>query len=99
MYVVYYQWQIKPGKETQFIEAWTRLTEALQQKTPKVAGKLLKTLQEEYIALIEWPSQKDWESQTTENIDLSIQTQLMDCVENMVSVIPLQCLKEVKPTS
>ena len=97
MYITLYQWQLKPGKEQQFIEAWTRLTTRLQNTAPQVSAKLLKTLQGEWVALIEWPSQKEWESQTNENIDLLAQKSLMECVQELQNLVPMEVVKNLKP--
>lgn len=97
MYITLYQWQLKPGKEQQFIEAWTRLTTQLQNTTPQVSAKLLKTLQGEWVALIEWPSQKEWESQTNENIDLLAQQSLMECVQELQNLVPMEVVRNLKP--
>lgn len=99
MYITLYQWQLKPGKEQQFIEAWTRLTTQLQNTAPQVSAKLLKTLQGEWVALIEWPSQKEWESQTNENIDLLAQQSLMECVQELQNLVPMEVIKHLKPRS
>jgi len=99
MYLTLNQWRLKPGKEQKFIEAWTRVTSHLQNNTPQVSAKLLRTVQGQYLALIEWPSQKDWETQTTHNIDSLAQHELMSCVEELESLIPMECIKTLTPLS
>ncbi len=96
MYVTLYQWLVKDGKENRFIEAWTTLTQQLQAQVPALSGKLHKTQQGSYVAIINWPSQQVWETQKPNNIDLLIQKQLMDTVEEVESVIAMQVVKDLK---
>jgi hypothetical protein len=94
-----YQWRLKPGKEQKFIDAWMRVTSHLQKTNPRISGKLLRTLQGQYLGLIEWPTEKDWESQNTHNIDSLAQQELISCVEELESFIPMECLKSLPALS
>jgi heme-degrading monooxygenase HmoA len=99
MYLTLYQWKVKPGKESQFIQAWARLTEHLQLKTPSLSGSLHKTIQGSYVALIEWPSQKDWEHQSSVSIDLSLQKEMMETVEDIEALFAMERVKTITAKS
>lgn len=99
MYVTLYQWRIKTGKEKQFSEAWTKLTQQLQATVPGLSGRLHKTPQGSFLATIDWPSLQAWESQDAKNIDFSLQQQLMDSIEDVESVIPMEVVSEIGPRS
>ena len=99
MFVTAYQWKIKAGKEAQFVEAWTRLTQSIQGSVPKLSAKLHRTIEGGLVGIVEWPSQEIWQSQTSKTIDLSLQKALMDTVENVESLFAMETIKVVPSLS
>ena len=96
MFVTFYQWRIKMGKQEQFIRAWTEMTENLKSETPQLSALLGQTPQGSFIATVYWPNQQAWEGQNVKNIDTLLQSLLMDSIEEVESVIPIQVIKEIK---
>jgi len=96
VFVTFYQWRIKSDKQEQFIHAWTEMTKHLQQDTPQLTAFLGQTPQGTFIGSVFWPSQQAWESQNTQNIDVFLQNRLMDAIEEVENVIPIQVIKNIK---
>lgn len=61
MFCVQYQWQIVPGQEAQFEQAWTKITKETKNNQNMRGAKLMKLDDGTYTAYAEWKSRKDWE--------------------------------------
>jgi len=96
VFLTIYQWRIKPGKEEQFIDTWTAMTVSLKTKIPELTACLGRTPQQSLLAMVRWPSQKAWESQDAKNIDIFLQNKLLECIEDVENVIPLEMIEEIK---
>lgn len=60
MFFVIYKWEIKPGMETAFIEAWGERTEEIKNEAGGLGSRLHKSEDNCYIAYAKWPSREIW---------------------------------------
>jgi heme-degrading monooxygenase HmoA len=60
-----YRWQVQPGAEDAFVQAWMRGTRAIRQKVKGAQGsRLLRNRREpsEFVAVARWDSFEDWQA-------------------------------------
>ena len=62
MFLVFYEWRARPGKEAQFEEAWRRGTLAITQKYGSYGSRLGRTEGGRYVGAAEWPDQATWKA-------------------------------------
>lgn len=55
MYVVIYQWRLRPGMEEQFAEGWELVTRAIKGKCGSYGSRLHRADDGTYIAYARWP--------------------------------------------
>jgi hypothetical protein len=60
MFLVLYQWRIKPGKEEQFREAWRRGTLAITKRYQSFGSRLGRTADGRFVGAAEWPDEQSW---------------------------------------
>ena len=61
MFVAFYRWQVKPGREDEFCEAWARVTRATYRLHGSLGSRLHRSEDGSWIAYAQWPSRADWE--------------------------------------
>jgi heme-degrading monooxygenase HmoA len=57
MFVIIYQFNIKPKKQTQFINAWKRMTELIYEHENSLGSRLHQKSEACYIAYAQWPDE------------------------------------------
>ena len=62
MFIVIYQWKIKPGQESHFREGWRRVTRALIRQRGGLGSRLHEGASGHWLAYAQWPSRESWES-------------------------------------
>jgi heme-degrading monooxygenase HmoA len=55
MFTAIYRWRLKPGKEDQFIEGWTRVTTAIYAGCGSYGSRLHKCADGTWLAYAQWP--------------------------------------------
>lgn len=56
MHVFIYQFQVKPGKEADFVEAWKQVTEGIKKYRGGLGSRLHRDAEGNFIAYAQWPS-------------------------------------------
>ena len=85
MFIAIYSFQVKPEKESEFIETWEKLTELIYKHEGSLGSRLHKASETEYIAYAQWPSNELWEnagSKLPENAN-SIRETMKSCCEKI----------------
>jgi heme-degrading monooxygenase HmoA len=59
MFIVLYRWRIKPGKEEQFIEAWSEITALYREKFGSMGSRLHRGDDRLFYAYAQWRSDAD----------------------------------------
>lgn len=61
MFVAMYRWRVKPGKDEQFIRAWTNGTRSITKVYQSFGSRLHRADDGAYIGYAEWPSREAWQ--------------------------------------
>lgn len=62
MFTVIYTFEVKPGKEKQFLEAWAELTKYIYEFSGSLGSRLHFQKQGNYVAYAQWPDKETWKS-------------------------------------
>ena len=60
MFVAVYWWRAHPGKEEQFIRAWTRGTELIREIYGSYGSRLHRYADGRFVRYAEWPDEATW---------------------------------------
>ena len=60
MFVALYWWRVKPGKEAQFREGWSRATKAIMQRYGALGSRLHREHDGRFVAYAQWPDELTW---------------------------------------
>ena len=61
MYVAVYWWRVHPGKEEQFIDAWTRGTDLIREIYGSYGSRLHRDGDGRFVGYAEWPDKETWQ--------------------------------------
>ena len=61
MFIILYRWRIKPEKETQFIEAWSEITDYYRENCDSLGSRLHRGSDGIFYAYAQWKSVSDRE--------------------------------------
>ena len=61
MFAVVYAWRVKPGKETQFQEAWHKGTLAITRRYGSHGSRLHRNHDGSFVAYAMWPDRATWQ--------------------------------------
>jgi hypothetical protein len=56
MFVVVYQWRLRPGYSQQFMDGWERVTRAIQNSCGSYGSRLHRIDDDTWLAYARWPS-------------------------------------------
>lgn len=56
MLVAIYQWRVKPGRETEFTQAWSKLTTIIYERQGSLGSRLHRTEDGHFLAYAQWPN-------------------------------------------
>jgi heme-degrading monooxygenase HmoA len=62
MFVAIYSFEVRAGKDEQFIKAWEEFTKLIYQFEGSLGSRLHKKGEQEYTAYAQWPDKKTWEN-------------------------------------
>lgn len=61
MFIAFYRWKLKPGKEEQFRAAWSEVTLAIRERCDSRGSRLHKAEDGTWAAYAQWPTRELWE--------------------------------------
>lgn len=61
MFSVIYTFDVKPGAENDFVEAWSALTELFKEHAGSGGSRLHKASTGSFVAYAQWPDRQTWE--------------------------------------
>ena len=67
MFVVVYEWQVRPELEEQFQDAWQRVTLAAIRNCGALGSRLHRTDEGKWVAYAQWPTREQWEKFVVES--------------------------------
>jgi heme-degrading monooxygenase HmoA len=56
MLAAIYQWRVKPGRESEFVQAWSRLTTIIYERQGSLGSRLHRTEDGHFLAYAQWPN-------------------------------------------
>ena len=93
-FVVIYQWRLRDGMDTQFLKAWSALTENLKQRGA-LGSRLHRTDYGTFLAYAQWPDKAAWErSCAVHELDQLLSQQMLDAVEETWSPMFLNVVSD-----
>ena len=101
-FAVLYRWRLIPGKESQFIEAWSRISETLLTRNGSLGSRLHRGSDGIWYSYAQWPSSKTrTEAFARPNIDLEARNLMRDAIAEELPEIILESISDymVLPTN
>jgi quinol monooxygenase YgiN len=90
MFVALYRWRLKPNKENEFRQAWTRVTIAFREKFGSLGSRLHRSEDGTWVAYAQWPNKKVWESARTPGSDSDgARAQMQDAIAETLPTLYL----------
>ncbi|TPW21851.1 MAG: hypothetical protein FD126_272 [Elusimicrobia bacterium] len=62
MFIAFYRWKLKPGKEEQFRAAWSEVTLAIRTQCGSLGSRLHQAEDGTWAAYAQWPTRAQWEA-------------------------------------
>ena len=92
---VIYRWEVQPGAEEAFVEAWTQGTEVIRGRVKGAYGSVLlrnRKKPSEFIAIARWESFADWQAFSDAKPPAP---QAFQCVEEISTFVSTEVCDEI----
>lgn len=77
MFIAFYRWKLKAGKEEQFRAAWSQVTLAIREKCGSLGSRLHRAEDGTWAAYAQWPTKELWQADRTLDADTNLARQRM----------------------
>ncbi len=94
MFAILYRWRIKPGKEAQFIEAWSEITAFYRENFDSSGSRLHRGGDGIFYAYAQWKSAEQRENAFANSPDLEARTKMREAVEESFPEVRLEILSD-----
>lgn len=94
MFVILYRWRIKPGKETQFIEAWSKITAYYRENFDSLGSRLHRGDDGIFYAYAQWKSAEARENAFSGTPDVTVRTKMREAIEESFPEVRLEILSD-----
>lgn len=98
MFAVIYQFDVKENMNSEFVEAWKKLTQLIYEYEGSLGSRLHELNNQAYLAYAQWPDEETWKNSgnnlpnSAENIRLAMKDSCirievlyeLDCVEDLL---------------
>lgn len=99
MFAVIYQFQIKQGKEKEFIETWNELTQLIYKYEGSLGSRLHKQNDQLYIAYAQWPDKETWKFSGSKLPDEDkVRLRMKESCVKIEVIYELECVKDLLRT-
>jgi heme-degrading monooxygenase HmoA len=88
--VVLYRWRVKPALETQFIAAWSRLTQLLHEFHGSLGARLHRGPDGLWYSYAQWPSAKHRENARKSPLDPAASRMLAEAISEALPEVILE---------
>ena len=96
MFAVLYRWQVKPGSEDEFRDAWHRATEAIYRHRGSLGSRLMQAGDGDFYALAQWPSRNDWLARNhPTQADPVASHQMRDAIDHIYAPVELEVTEDL----
>ena len=79
MIAIYYRWTLVPGREEQFVEAWTAVTEHLKRQG-SLGSSLFKSADGSVVAIARWPDLATRQASSARRADPDLYRRMIDAI-------------------
>ena len=94
MFVMFYRWHIKPGKEARFIEAWSEITAYYRENFDSLGSRLHRGDDGIYYAYAQWKSAEQRENAFANSPKTEARTKLREAIEESFPDVQLEILSD-----
>jgi hypothetical protein len=94
MFIVLYRWRIKVGKEAQFIEGWSEVTEYFRQNWDSLGSRLHHGSDGLFYGYAQWKSAEDREKAFENVPELAGSNKMSEAIEERFEPIILENLSD-----
>jgi hypothetical protein len=94
MFIALYRWKIKPGKEQQFIEAWSEVTAYYREKWDSLGSRLHRGDDGIFYAYAQWKSVEQRRQAFAGKINLKAGEKMRDAVNRSFPEVILENLSD-----
>lgn len=97
MFAVIYRFEIKENKESEFITAWTELTELIYKYEGSLGSRLHLKRDGVYIAYAQWPNKETWKNAGDELPDFAneVRVRMRESCTKIETLHELECITDL----
>jgi len=89
-FVVLYRWKLRPGLESSFVEAWSRVTEALRATGGSLGSRLHRGSDGIWYGYAQWPSEETRQRAFARSLDPGSSAQMRAALAESLPEIVLE---------
>jgi heme-degrading monooxygenase HmoA len=83
-FCIVYRWKLFPGKESDFTQAWERLTQEIRDHGGGLGSRLHRSTDGTWVAYAQWPSEQAWkEMDVSSEEGVAAREAMMAAVEHL----------------
>jgi heme-degrading monooxygenase HmoA len=94
MFAILYRWRIKPEKEAQFIEAWSKITVYYRENFDSLGSRLHRGDDDIFYAYAQWKSAEDREKVFNNSPKFESATQMKEAIAESFPAVSLEIIKD-----
>lgn len=94
MFAILYRWRIKPEKEAQFIDAWSKITAYYRENFDSLGSRLHRGGDGIFYAYAQWKSAEQREEAFAGSPDLEVRAKMREAVEESFPEVRLEILSD-----
>ncbi len=97
MFAVIYQFEVKEGRESEFIDAWKELTQLIYEYEGSLGSRLHRQKDSIYLAYAQWPDRETWKNsgnKLPESAD-KVRKTMKDCCSGIETLYELDCVEDL----
>lgn len=96
-FAVIYRFEVKSGREGEFIRSWERMTELIKEYEGGLGSVLNKLDDQTYIAYAQWPDRKTWEMAGSKlpEVAAEIRLSMRQCCHEIDTLHELNIIKDL----
>jgi hypothetical protein len=93
-FVVLYRWRLRPGLEPSFVEAWSRVTDALRANGGSLGSRLHRGSDGLWYGYAQWPSDEVRQRAFSRSLDPEARGRMRDAIAETLPEIVLESVAD-----
>ncbi len=94
MFVMLYRWKLRLGKEEQFVEAWSEITDYFRREFDSLGSRLHRGDDGLYYAFAQWKSAEDREKAFAESEEIEANKRMREAIEERLPPVHLEIMAD-----